>query len=140
MSDTKLQKSGHCLCGKVTYTAQLNTSVGACHCSMCQRWTGGAFMAVDAGSDIEFKGEENIARYNSSEWAERGFCKACGTSLFYRLKQNDQYMMLLGTLDNVEGLEFDHQIFVEERSPVYQFANKTREMTGEEVFSAFAGE
>lgn len=97
-------------------------------------------MAVDAGSDIEFKGEENIARYNSSEWAERGFCKACGTSLFYRLKQNDQYMMLLGTLDNVEGLEFDHQIFVEERSPVYQFANKTREMTGEEVFSAFAGE
>lgn len=140
MSDTKIQKSGHCLCGKVSYTAQVSSGVGACHCSMCQRWTGSAFMAVDAGSDIEFKGEESIARYNSSEWAERGFCKACGTSLFYHLKQHDQYIMVLGTLDDVEGLAFDHQIFVEEKSPVYQFANQTREMTGEEVFAAFAPE
>ena len=36
-----------------------------------------------------FNGEENIERYSSSAWAERGFCKRCGSSLLYRFEGNE---------------------------------------------------
>lgn len=130
-----------CLCAAVSLQIEhLSHSVGACHCSMCQRWGGSAFMAVDAGDSVSITGEQNVTRYQSSEWAERAFCKRCGTHLFYRLKQNNQHILSLGILEDKAGLEFDHQIFIEERCPVYSFANKTKEMTGEEVFAAFAGD
>ena len=66
---------------------------------------------VDCGSDVSFKGQENIGVFASSDWAERGFCKKCGSHLFYRLKQANQYIMPAGIFDNSEKLVFDHQTF-----------------------------
>ena len=34
---------------------------------------------------ITWSGADNLATYTSSDWAERGFCKICGSSLFWRL-------------------------------------------------------
>jgi len=79
---------GSCLCGEVSFTAKnAIQSVGACHCGMCRKWGGGPLMAVDCGTDVTFEGEKYISVYDSSEWAERGFCKKCGSHLFYRLKE-----------------------------------------------------
>jgi len=50
-------------------------------------------MAVPCADTVSFAGEENVAVYKSSDWAERGFCKQCGTHLFYRFHGN-QHMML----------------------------------------------
>ena len=36
-------------------------------------------MVVDCGADVTFKGEENISVFNSSLWAERGYCNKCGS-------------------------------------------------------------
>ena len=130
---------GSCLCGAVSVsTTSTNQEVGACHCSMCRKWGGSSLLAIECGSDVSFTGEENIGVYQSSEWAERGFCNKCGSHLFYRLKQNNQYYIPVGIFDNSEGLVFDHQIFIEEKPEYYSFANKTKNMTGEEVFAMFA--
>ena len=40
---------------------------------------------------VDFTGASNIARYDSSEWAQRGFCRNCGSNLFYQLK--DQWQL-----------------------------------------------
>jgi len=85
-------------------------------------------------------GEDKVSRYDSSEWAERAFCSACGTHLFYRLKQTDQHMLSAGLFDLDGELEFDHQIFIDEKPSYYCFADKTKNMTGAEVFAAFSGE
>ena len=46
MSDT-VKASGHCLCGAVKISAsQASKSIGACHCGMCRRWTGGPWLAL----------------------------------------------------------------------------------------------
>lgn len=130
---------GSCLCGAVGIEAKnMSNLVGACHCNTCRKWGGGAFLAVECGSDVSFEGEENIGVYKSSEWAERGFCQRCGSHLFYKLKQNNQYFMPAGLFDSSEGLVLDHQVFIDEKPKYYSFANETKNMTGAELFAQFA--
>ena len=138
MSDV-IEGSGSCLCGAVRINAKsVNKHAGVCHCSMCRKWSGGPWMAVDCGVDITLDGEESIAVYNSSEWAERGFCNKCGSHLFYRLKESKQYVVPVGLFDDDIPFIFDHQIFIDEKPSFYAFANETSNMTGAEVFAKYA--
>lgn len=133
-----VEAKGTCLCCQTQINVtNLDKKIGTCHCGSCRKWGGGPLLAVDCGTEVSFNGEENISVFNSSDWAERGFCKHCGTHLFYRLKSNGQYIMPVGLFGDVEGLVFDHQIFIEEKPDYYQFANKTKNMTGAEVFAQF---
>ena len=132
--------NGRCLCGSVTITAKaMSNEVGACHCGMCRRWTGGPLLAVDCGSDVTFTGEEHITVYESSAWAERGFCSKCGSHLFYRLKESGQHIMPAGLFDVAPGdLVFDHQVFIDNKPDYYSFANETKNLTEAEVFAMYA--
>ncbi len=94
-------------------------------------------MAVDCGSEVSFSNEQTITVYDSSEWAQRGFCKNCGSHLFYRLKETQQYFIPAGIFDNVESFDFDHQVFIDYKPAYYSFANDTRNMTEAEVFAQF---
>jgi hypothetical protein len=130
-----------CLCKKVSIKCEeINTNIGACHCSTCQTWGGGAYLSVEAGTNVTVQGAEHVTAYDSSEWAERGFCNKCGTHLFYKLKGTQQYMLSAGLFPDadVKAFKFDHQIFIEEKPEFYSFANKTQNMTGAEVFAKHA--
>lgn len=138
MSELSLVK-GSCLCGAVKIAAtNASKQVGACHCGMCRKWGGSSFLAIDCSSQVDFEGEDNIKIYQSSEWAERGFCQQCGTHLFYRLKQNNQYHMPVGIFDDADDLVFHHQIFIDEKPEFYSFANQTQNMTGAETIAMFS--
>lgn len=138
MSD-KERGQGSCLCGAIRFVARaIDTHFATCHCGMCRKWTGGPLFAVDCGSDVSFEGEENIALFSSSEWAERGFCRQCGTHLFYRVKESQQYFIPVGLFDNPQDFVFEQQIFIDEKPDYYDFANDTTNLTGEEVFAQFA--
>ncbi|MEE9332447.1 MAG: GFA family protein [Methylophilaceae bacterium] len=140
MSST-VEAHGKCLCGAVEVTAKtMDPEVGACHCSMCRKWAGGVFLVVDCKKEVEFSGEENISVFNSSEWGERGFCAKCGTNLFYRLKENNQYFMSSELFDAEVKFHFGHQVFIEEKPEYYAFANDTKNMTGAELFAQFSSD
>ncbi|MGY0216374.1 GFA family protein [Endozoicomonadaceae bacterium StTr2] len=127
--------TGKCLCGSVELSTEaMSLKVGACHCSTCRTWVGGPLLAVDCGSDVKISGQASVSVFNSSGWAERGFCSNCGSSVFYRLKHNNQYIVPVGLFGNGYAFDFDHQIFIDEKPTYYCFANKTRDMTGKEVF------
>lgn len=137
----RIEAKGKCLCGSVSLIVKsASKNIGACHCNMCRQWIGGPLLAVDCGNEVEFEGGESIATYSSSEWAERGFCKKCGTSLFYKLKEAGQYMVPAGVLNIESELNFDHQIFIDEKPSYYCFSNKTKNMTGAEVFAQYGAE
>ena len=137
MSD-KQSVTGQCLCGEVKLNAtKASNKLHACHCGMCRRWGGGPVMAVDCETEVEIQGKENIATFGSSEWAERGFCTKCGTHLFYRLKESGQYIVPIGLLDGLEEVDFEGQLFVEEKPEYYDFSNKTQMITGEQLFAMF---
>jgi hypothetical protein len=130
--------SGHCLCGDIHFTVtSMKNTLCACHCSTCRRWSGGPLLSVDCGQQVTFNKRENISVYQSSNWAERGFCSLCGTHLFYRYIPDDKYFMPIGLLSEQEDIYFDHQIFIDEKPHYYCFANQTIDMTGEEVVAQF---
>lgn len=140
MSDNKHQAAlhGYCLCGAVSLLVkQPNLHFGACHCSMCRTWGGGPFLAIEHHASIDVQGAEHITHYTSSAWAERAFCKACGTHLYYHLKDKPFYGVSLGlfSADSLKEAEFDHQIFIDEKLPHYSFAEDTVKKTGAEVFA-----
>ena len=138
MADLNLA-AGRCLCGATRFTARsAGGSVGACHCQMCRKWGGGPLLAVDCGTDVSFEGEENISVFNSSEWAERGFCSKCGTHLFYRLKDSQQYFIPVGLFDDDRPFTFDHQVYIDKKPSYYCFANATQTMTEAEAIAAYA--
>jgi hypothetical protein len=138
---TEQTVKGGCLCGAVRFTATpKNRHVDACHCSMCRRWSAGPMFAIDCSGTLKIEDETHLGTYRSSEWAERCFCKLCGTSLFCRLVGKDFAAVSAEALDDQSGYVFTTQIFIDEKPPHYDFANKTKMMTGADVFAAFSGE
>lgn len=136
----KIDVTGKCMCGAVTFKAQIaEPHVGACHCDMCRQWGSGPFLEVNCGTSVEFQGSENISLYSSSDWAERGFCSTCGSNLFYRLKGTGETMLAAGLVEDLNGFDMNVQVFIDEKPAYYSFANKTEEMTGAEVFAKYGG-
>jgi hypothetical protein len=93
--------------------------------------------------DVKWSGEESISVYTSSEWAERGFCSACGTSLFYRVTApgpyHGQVHLTFGTLDDQSGFDMNLEYFIDLKPDAYEFAGERKRMTEAEVFEAFTG-
>ena len=134
-----MSATGKCLCGAVTFTAKsVDRHVHACHCSMCRGWAGGPLLAARAES-VAFTGEDAIKRYASSDWAERGFCPTCGSSLFWRLTLDGPAKGLTlintGSLDDMSGLEFSNEVYVDHNPGNYAFAGDRPRMTEAEVMA-----
>jgi hypothetical protein len=87
-ADPSRDTAGRCLCGDVAFRAQLPSKwVAHCHCTLCQRSSGAAFVTWvglhDAGVVID-DAHGRLAWYTSSATGERGFCRRCGSTLFFR--------------------------------------------------------
>ncbi len=139
-------RQGSCLCGAVQYrvTAPIE-HIGLCHCSMCRKHSGGLGLTAEiAPGGIDWTGDDNIQTYRSSDWAERGFCKRCGSSLFWRMTAPGpaQGMISLsaGTLDDLNGLPLTTEIYIDHKPDSYAVAGDTIKMTQAEVEAAYAYE
>jgi hypothetical protein len=106
---------GHCLCGKVHWTLESEpTSVHHCHCSMCRRWTGAAFVTLvwvrrDA---VKWLGEDPKV-FRSSPIAIRTHCNDCGTPIYLAYDAGDEIAFAAGTIENAESLIPTHHYGVE---------------------------
>lgn len=135
-----MNASGRCLCGAVTFTARdVERGLHVCHCSMCRRWTGGPSFSTHVGG-VVFEGDEHIARFQSSDWAERGFCKRCGTSLFYRLVEPDQYILHMGSFDDPSFFSVESEIYVDGKPPGYEIGGEHPRLTEAEFLASLGGQ
>jgi hypothetical protein len=94
-------------------------------------------LAVHCGPDVRFSGTDHIAVYASSEWAERAFCKRCGTHLYYKLLATGEYFIPAGVFDS-NDFELASQIFIDRKPGYYSFANPTPMLTEQQVFEQYA--
>lgn len=135
----KLSASGSCLCGKVEMkTDGMSDKFGACHCGMCQKWGGSAFLSVGCGTNLNITGHEYITTFKSSEWANRAFCRECGTHLYYEFSKNNDRSVPIGFFDNTDALTFAHEIFTDKADGKYSFKEETTMMTEAETFARYA--
>ena len=131
--------SGRCLCGAVSYEAQgVETQHHVCHCGMCRRWSGAPLFAA-AASSVEFQGELELGRYDSSEWAQRGFCRRCGSSLLYLLKPTGQYFMAVGSFEDPSAFQLTTEIYVDHKPRGYAFAGELEGITETQMLARFNG-
>lgn len=140
-------RKGKCLCGAVSFSARdLIPDFGACHCKMCQRWSGSVFMGLTVPADaITFEGAENISRYQSSEWAERAWCNKCGSNLWYQVTAEGPYAgayhMAAGLLDDTTGLNIVREYFVDEKMDCLTLAGERKQLDTAAMLKMFgAGE
>ena len=92
---------GACLCGGVEYEVEDPESLGVCHCTRCQRWTGSSLAAVvvDPTNFEITKGADLVGRYES-ELAPRHFCSNCGSSLYDDL--GEKYFVAAGLMRDLK--------------------------------------
>jgi hypothetical protein len=136
--------TGGCLCGTVRYRlTEPPAAFGACHCQMCRRFSGGVELGVQVlPGGIVWESDETVRTYRSSDWAERGFCSVCGSSLFWRLTAPGPMRGMLalsaGTLDSFAGLDFESEVYIDAKPHAYAFAGERKRMTEADVMAMVA--
>lgn len=91
-----------------------------------------------AVKDVMFKDESRIKIYDSSEWAERGFCVECGSGLFYRLKSNGMTILNIGLFDDKEAFQLTGEIFFDHKPAGFGFSGDHERLSEAETLARFA--
>ena len=108
--------TGGCLCGACRYWTDAEPlNVRACHCRRCQKATGAPFYAR---VQVQLAGLEMagpIGRFDAGTGVQRGFCTACGTSLFSERPSEGLIGLTMGSLDDPDRFRPAAHIFVAEK-------------------------
>ncbi len=72
---------------------------------------------------LHIEGEDQLSWYKSSEKVQRGFCKHCGSSLFFEPFFHDWIGVAMGALDAPSRTKLGMHIFVAEKGDYYEIAD-----------------
>jgi hypothetical protein len=105
------------MCGAVRYElASPPKYAGYCHCTRCQRRTGGAASLsarVVPGSFRITSGEDLVGVYSPPDGWEKAFCSSCGSALYSRNPEEpDEIGVRMGTFDADPGVRPSYRQFV----------------------------
>ena len=103
MAEETTPLTGGCLCGAVRFQITAEPLMASyCHCTMCQKATGGPFSVY---ATVPFEGfsftKGKPAAYESSPGALRLFCGTCGSFFSFRMAEDPKLIVVnLGSLDD----------------------------------------
>lgn len=128
---------GQCMCGAVTVTmVPAKPEIHACHCGMCRRWTGSAFLEIDAAPGT-LKAEGPVRSFKSSDWAERASCGTCGSPLWYRLTdpKADFHAVSAGLFEDT-GFALTKEIYIDRKPGGFAYAGDHPRLTEQEFLAS----
>ncbi len=133
------------MCGAVTFTAtDVPSTASICHCEMCRRWTGSALIGVDLPTaGLTWHNEAQIATLQSSDWAERAWCRRCGSALYFHFTLNEDMAawteVPIGLFDDPSAFEITSEIYIDEKPHSFAFegADRRKQMTRAECVKKF---
>ncbi|MGF1632172.1 MAG: GFA family protein [Kiloniellaceae bacterium] len=137
MSDSQ-QTHGGCACDAVRYRVSgALRPVIACHCSQCRKslTNYGAFTAI-ARDGLEIENEDGITWFDSSPGVRRGFCRRCGSALFWDNAANAYISIAAGTLDQPSGLRQLRHIYLADKADFYELGDDGAEQLSQGQASA----
>lgn len=132
MNDDPLHVKGGCYCGKVRYSARLpGPGLIECHCTQCRRQAGHRYAAaITSAGNVEVEGGEGVTWFRASSEAERGFCATCGSHLFWKSTQNEDFGLLAASIEDAPALRLAKHIFVEDKGSYYEIADGLPQFNG----------
>lgn len=117
--------TGKCLCGAVSFRGTWDAEeLRACHCGQCRRWSG-HYWAAAGVTELDITGE--VRWYQSSDFAERGFCPTCGSSLFWKANADPLPQVAAGSVDAPSHRALSGHIFVADKGDYYEIADGLRQ-------------
>ena len=116
---------GSCLCGAVRVEVRepLERAPEACHCTQCRKQTGSYLIAVNVRrSALKVLGEDSVAWYQSSARVERGFCRVCGSTLFWKpnIEGYEWTGVAMGCIDTQLSISVAKHTFVGDKGGYYE--------------------
>jgi hypothetical protein len=120
-----LRATGRCLCDaiKIRIYGTLRDVV-VCHCSQCRRHHGAPPGYTSASlENVEVIGRRNLKWYQSSPHARRGFCRVCGSSLFWEPLAAGRVAIAAGCLDKPTDLHTIRHVFVADKGDFYEITD-----------------
>lgn len=129
--------SGHCMCGAVAYEVDGPIrDVIACHCEQCRR-VSSHFVAATAAHprDVTIKRDEGLAWYEGTSSIRRGFCKLCGSTLFFDHGPDYPMGIAAGSLDQSDAVKIAAHIWTEKAGAYYDpndIADGTPKLTSQQ--------
>jgi len=123
---------GHCLCGAIRFEIDgPMRDVVVCHCGQCRRQHGSPPGYTQAAWEhVRLAGEEALTWYRSSEKARRGFCRICGSSLFWEPIGAGRVSIAAGSLDSPTGLKTIRHIFVADKGDYHEIQDGLEQLSG----------
>jgi hypothetical protein len=117
--------TGSCLCGAVRFrTSGPLRDVVACHCSQCRKQTGLYYAATSvATADLSVEGGDHVSWYAASPTARRGFCRTCGSALFWVSDDADQISIMAGLFDTPTEMKMGYHIFCADKADFYDITD-----------------
>jgi hypothetical protein len=108
---------GSCLCGAVTFTGRGLRGIVFCHCSQC-RHAHGTCAAYSATPTATFSimQADKVSWFAASSRARRGFCRTCGSSLFWAPNEEDYICVAAGSIDQGPVMEPLRHVYVADRA------------------------
>jgi hypothetical protein len=101
-----------------------------CHCSRCRRTHGHAAAYSEIPSGRLALREDRGLRWYVADERERGFCRECGASLFWRRTGGGTTAIAAGTLDEPTGLRTVAEVFVASKGDYYELAGELTRYPG----------
>lgn len=129
---TDSRSAGGCLCGAIRYEilGPLREVVN-CHCGQCRKAHGHYAAYTNTPWDaVSLTGADRLRWFDSSDFARRGFCPDCGSSLFWERRGSGTVSVAAGTLDGPTGLETIRHIFVEDAGDYYRIEDDLEKLPG----------
>ena len=119
---SELPLTGGCNCGAVRFEIDAPlVSASWCHCTRCQRRTGGPASAqarVAPGSFRLVRGEEALRAWKPGDGFAKVFCGECGSSLWSESPDDpDVKAVRLGVFDGDPGIRPELRQFVAYAAP-----------------------
>lgn len=119
MSKSNDTYEGGCLCGHVRFrTTGTPNNVSSCHCRMCQKATGAAYLTMAEFPQEQVTWLENKPQWRaSSDKAERGYCPKCGGAVSFRYSGGETVDLAVVLFDAPKAFPPTHDIFTESAQP-----------------------
>jgi hypothetical protein len=119
------EHAGTCICGTVRFKTHGELrGVVYCHCTQCRRQSTHFYAMTNVmDAALEVSGADNVQWYEASADAKRGFCKTCGSALFWKHKDLNYTSVSAGAFESPTGLTSQSHIFVADKGDYYDISD-----------------
>ena len=138
-----MDRTGQCMCGAIKFTAKdTPDTFSTCYCETCQRWSGGPMRGITVKTEnLDLSGQEHLGVIQTSDFAERAFCKKCGSGIWFRRTSGKYFggtSLPIGLLDDRSGLTVSYELFTDYKDATNEIPEGTQQMTKTEVDAIIA--